>query len=138
MFKSNPKKTGDYPKSAPTGDLKSFLGGLVLAILGVYMVFQITSVQTSWYTWHIGGFALPGGTVTIPLLIGIGMLFYNPESFFAKFIVFIGIAIILLTIIMSVRLVFRSTSLFNYILMFGSIVGGVGLMARGLFAKSKN
>lgn len=121
------------------GSLKAFLFGVLLTALGIYLIFQITSVQASWYLWSVGGFSLPGGTTTIPLLVGIGILFYNSDSFIGKLITFIGVAIILITIIMSVRLVFRTTSLFNYILMFGSVFAGVGLMVKGLFpAKQKN
>ncbi|MGL5677167.1 MAG: hypothetical protein ACRDDX_12180 [Cellulosilyticaceae bacterium] len=80
---------------------------------------------------------MPSGLVTVPLLVGIGILFYNSDSFLGKFVVFLGVAIILLTIIMSVRIVFRSTSLYNYILMFGSVLAGLGLMTKGLFPPKK-
>ncbi|SHH68469.1 hypothetical protein SAMN02745196_01020 [Clostridium collagenovorans DSM 3089] len=113
--------------------LKAFLFGLVLTILGSYMIFQMTTVSANWYTWSLGSYSIPTGFVTLPLLIGIGILFYNSDSFLGKFVVFIGVAIILITIIMSIRIVFKTTSLFNYVLMFGSVLAGLGLMTRGLF-----
>lgn len=137
MSKLNKKETSDSNYSSTSSSLKAFLLGLLLTALGVYMVFQMTSVQTSWYTWSLGSFSIPTGLVTIPLLIGIGLVFYNPSSFWSKFVVCLGVGIILITIIMSVRIVFTRTSLFNYVLMFGSIVAGIGLMVKGLFPRNK-
>lgn len=119
-------------------DLKAFLAGFLLASLGLLVIFKSTSVSASWYSWRLGSFSLPGGTTTIPLLIGIGMQFYNPKSIWGKLITFLGLAFIVITIIMSVHIRFNSTSLFNYILMFGATVAGIGLMTKGLFPTNKN
>lgn len=129
----------DDPKKGD-GDniLLNFFLGLILLAVGVFMVFQCTDVQADWYTWHIGSWGMPSGVVAIPLLIGIGLLFYNSKSIAGWIVATIGLAFILVTIIMSVHIRFRSTSLFNYILMFGSVLAGTGLLLRSLFKKRKD
>lgn len=111
-----------------------FLGILLLGI-GIFMVFQATRVEASWHIWYLGSWGMPTGLVAVPLLIGIGVLFYNKRSAIGWIVIILGIAFILITIIMSVNIRFKSTSLYVYILMFGSIMAGGGLILRALFRK---
>lgn len=129
----NPKKNDDDDNI-----LLNFFLGIILLAVGVYMVFQCTDVHASWHIWYIGGWGVPSGLVVVPLLVGIGMLFYNSKSIAGWIVSTIGVAIILATIIMSVQIRFRSTSLFNYILMFGTILAGTGLLLKSLFKKPKS
>lgn len=115
--------------------LLQFFIGFILFCVGVFMVFQCTTITMAWYSWSIGGFGFPQGAVIIPLLIGIGLLFYNSKSIISWLVFILGIVFVLVTIIMSVRIHFNTTSLFNYILMFGSILAGTGLLLKSLFMK---
>jgi hypothetical protein len=117
--------------------LLNFFLGILLFGIGIFMVFQCTSVTAHWYTWKIGGWGVPTGVVIIPLLIGIGLLFFNSKSIISWLVTILGLAIILVTIILSVDIVFRKTSLFNYILMFGTILAGTGLLLKSIFTKPK-
>lgn len=109
-----------------------FLMGIMLLALGVFMVFQTTKVTSSW-PWYIGSFRVPTGTVVIPLLIGIGILFFNSKSVWGWIVTILGALFVLLTIIMSVSIRFSTSSLFTFVLMFGSITAGAGLIMRALF-----
>ncbi|MEG0614509.1 MAG: hypothetical protein RR540_02035 [Oscillospiraceae bacterium] len=80
-------------------------------------------------------FGLPNGVVIIPFLIGIVMLFFCEKKIFGWIVTAIGVVIVLLTIIMTVRITFRMTSLFSYVLMFGLIAAGCGLLLKALFRK---
>ena len=90
-----------------------------------------------WYTWMFGSFRLATGLILVPFIIGIIILFYNPKSLIGKIVTIIGICIIVATIIMSIKIVFKSTSLFNLILMIGMIAAGSGLLLRWYFKKRK-
>ena len=92
-------------------------------------------VHSSWYMWRIGGFDLSSGTVTIPLIIGIIWYFFNSKSIIPKIIITLSVIFIVLTIIMSVRINFVTTSMFDYILIFGMVAAGSGLLLRTLFKK---
>ena len=77
------------------------------------------------------------GTVTIPLIIGIIWYFFNSKSVVPKIIITLSVIFIVVSIIMSVRINFVATSLFDYILIFGMVAAGSGLLLRGTFRKKE-
>lgn len=121
----------DNNKGTEGGGGHSLVLGGVLLLVGLFLVFQNTRVSASWYVWHIGSFGLPTGIVVLPLLVGIGLWVYRPKWLVGKIVVAAGLLFLLLTIIFSVHIVFMSTGLFNYILMFGCIAAGLALLLRG-------
>lgn len=110
---------------------RSLISGGVLLLLGIFLVFQNTRVTSSWHIWRIGSFGLPSGIVVLPVLIGIGLWVYKPKWIIGKIVVAAGLLFILLTIVLSVHVVFLPTGLFNYILMFGCVAAGLALLLRG-------
>jgi hypothetical protein len=72
------------------------------------------------------------GLSLFPLLIGIGALFYNGRSIFGWLLTSGGALIILVGIVANLHIYFRSTSLFDTLVMLGLLAGGVGLVARSL------
>lgn len=84
---------------------------------------------------ELDGFNLSSGLVTVPLIIGIIWQFYNPKSIIPKIIMTLGTVFIIATIIMSIRINFVTTSMFDYILMFGMMAAGSGLLIKTLFKK---
>lgn len=122
-------------KNNGNNTLLQFFLGLILFCAGVFLVFQNTTISMAWYVWSIGSMGLSQGAVIIPLLIGIGLLFYNSKSIVSWLVFILGIVFVLITIIMSVRIHFNSISLFSYVLMFGIILAGAGLLLKSLFIK---
>lgn len=121
-------------------DLQVFFIGVILLGAGLFLFSNQVSVGTAWHNWSfmtIGRFHLPNGLVSVPLIIGIVMMFYNPKSMMAKTIVILGAIFILLTAIMSVSFRFERTSLFAYIMIFGMIAVGSGIVIRILFQKNE-
>jgi hypothetical protein len=116
-------------------ELLQFFIGVILLGAGLFMLSKRVMVHSSWYMWRIGGFDLSSGTVTIPLIIGIIWYFYNPKSIMSKIIITLSVIFIVLTIIMSVRINFETTSMFDYILIFGMAAAGAGLLLKTLFKK---
>ena len=118
-------------------DLLYFFLGVVLLGVGLFMLSKRVMVHSSWYIWRIGGFDLSSGTVTIPLIIGIIWYFANSKSVFPKIIITLSVIFIVLSIIMSVRINFVTTSLFDYILIIGMASAGAGLLLKTTFRKKK-
>jgi hypothetical protein len=88
-------------------------------------------VTTSfWRFGPYGGFGLS----LLPLLAGIGFLFYNGRSVVGWILTVSGAAIILASVLMHMDIYFRPTSLFNTLIMLGLLFGGLGLIARSLRA----
>ena len=132
MFKKDKNKSEDMSQSKDN-DLLLFFIGILLLGAGVFMLSKRVMVHSSWFGWSIGGFDLSSGTVTIPLIIGIIWYFVKPKSVVPKIIIVLGVIFIIATIIMSIRIHFVTTSLFDYILIFGMAGAGTGLLLRTVF-----
>ncbi len=122
-----------YTPKKQKNELLQFFIGLLLLGGGLFWIFQSVRVSTTWGSFF--RFGIPNGAIIIPLLIGIVMLFLMDKKIFGWIVTAIGILVILITIIMSVRLYFVSTSLYEYVLMFGAVAVGSGLVLKALFKK---
>ncbi len=114
--------------------LQLFLGIIMLG-LGLFLFSKRVIVHNSWYAWRIGGFNLSSGLVTVPLIIGIIWQFYNSKSVIPKIIITFGVIFIIATIIMSIKISFMTTSMFDYIIIVGLAAAGSGLLLKTLFRK---
>ena len=122
-------------KTSSSNDLLLFFVGIILLGVGLFMLSKRVIVHSGWHIWRIGGFDVSSGTVTIPLIIGIIWYFVNSKSIIPKIIITLSVIFIIVTIIMSVRINFMATSMFDYILIFGMAGAGAGLLLRTLFKK---
>src|SRR5881394_3913164 len=114
-----------------TGGIGQFLLGLGMAIAGAYLLTnQVTVTSGYWRVWGYNGFGLS----LIPLVLGIGLLFFNGRSIAGWLLTFAGAIIIFVGILTNLDIYFRSTSLFNTILMLVLLAGGIGLIVRSLRA----
>lgn len=122
-------------KKSNSNELLEFFIGIILLGVGLFMLSKRVMVHSNWFSWNIGGFNFSSGLVTIPLIIGIIWQFYNPKSVIPKFIITLGAIFIIITIIMSIRINFITTSMFEYIIIIGMIAAGAGLLLKTLFRK---
>ena len=111
------------------GGTGQFFIGLLLAGIGVYLILNQVQVTTSWM--HLWGFNTFGLSL-VPLLIGIGMLFFNGRSLAGWILTVLGLGIILAGILMNMTIYFRPTSLYNTLLMLAMLAAGIGLITRSL------
>ena len=113
------------------GGVGEFLLGLGMAVAGAYLLTQRVTVTSGYWTlWGYNAFGLS----LLPLLFGIGLLFFNGKSIAGWLLTFAGVVIILVGIIANLGVYFQPTSLFNTIVMFVLLAGGIGLVARSLRA----
>lgn len=111
------------------GGVGEFLVGLAMAVAGGYLLTQQVAVSTGY--WHVWGYNAFGLSL-LPLLVGVGLLFFNGRSRLGWLMTFAGAVIIFVGIIMNMEIYFRQTSLFNTLIMLVLLVGGIGLIARSL------
>lgn len=115
------------------GGTKTFLLGIVMVIVGGYLLFDHVQVHGGFWRWGgLGGYGSSFGITLIPLLLGIGILFANGSSFVGRVLVGGGFLVILAGIIANLNIHFRQTSLFNTIVMLTLLVGGIGLVVRSV------
>ena len=111
------------------GGVGEFLLGLGMAVAGAYLLASSVTVSSgSWHVWGYNAFGLS----LVPLIFGIGLLFYNGRSKVGWLLLFAGVIIIFAGIIMNLHIYFQPTSLFGTIVMLVLLAGGVGLLARSL------
>ena len=115
------------------GGLGTFLIGFIMTIAGAYLLTNQVTV-TSGY-WRIGGYNAFGLTL-LPFVVGIAFLFFDGKSIVGWVLTVAGAVILLVGIIMNMDIYFRSTSLFNTIVMLVLLLGGIGLVARSLRPRS--
>lgn len=111
------------------GGLGEFFLGLVMAIAGAYLIVNRVVVSSSF--WSIGGYNTFGLSL-IPLIFGIGILFFNGKSVIGWLLLITGIVIIFAGILMNLQMYFQATSLFGTIVMLVLLAGGIGLIFRAL------
>ena len=111
------------------GGVGEFLLGLGMAVAGAYMLTSRVMVTGGWWTmWGYNSFGLS----LVPLIFGIGLLFFNGRSVAGWLLLFVGVVIIFAGVLMNLQIYFQQTSLFNTVVMLVLLAGGVGLVARSL------
>jgi len=112
-----------------SGGIGEFFLGLIMAVAGAYLLTnRVMVVSSFWSIWGYSGF----GLTLVPLIIGIGILFFNGKSIAGWLLLFVGIVIIIAAILMNLHIYFQPTSLFSTIVMIVLLAGGIGLIFRGL------
>lgn len=113
------------------GGVGEFFLGLAMAIAGAYILTNRVVVTGGyWSLWGYNSFGLS----LFPLIIGIGLLFFNGRSIIGWLLLFASVVIIFTAIIMNMQIYFQQTSLFNTVLMLVLLAGGIGLIARAIVA----
>ncbi len=103
-----------------------------MAVAGGYLLTQQVTVYSGFWNW--GGRSAFGYSL-IPLLFGIGILFFNGRSIAGWLLTIAGAVIIFAGILTHLDIYFQPTSLFNTIVMLILLAGGIGLVARSLRAQ---
>ena len=112
-----------------SGGLGEFLIGCVMVCVGGYLLTnQVSVVSSYWNFWGTNSF----GITLIPMLFGIGILFWNGRSKIGWVLTVAGALFIVAGVIANMHIYFQQLSLFNVMVMLVLLVGGLGLIARGL------
>lgn len=121
---SRPRGAGGTP-----GGIGEFILGLVMVIAGGYLITnQVVVTSNFWTVWGYNAFGLS----LIPLIFGIGILFFNGKSIIGWVLLLIGVVVIFTGILVNLQIYFQRTSLFNTIIMLVLLAGGIGLIFRAL------
>lgn len=111
------------------GGIGSFVVGFVMSAAGLYLILNQVQVTSGfWLWWGPGTF----GLTLVPLIAGIGLLFFNGRSIPGWFLTVGGLTIVIAGIIVNLNIYLVRTSLFEFLVMLVLLFGGVGLMARSV------
>ena len=111
------------------GGLGTFVLGFMMVCLGGYFLSNQVSVAGSYWNFYGTG---TFGLTLVPLLFGVGLLFWKSRSLAGWILTVAGTLFILAGVIANMHIYFQPTSLFNTLVMLILLVGGLGLIARSL------
>jgi hypothetical protein len=113
------------------GGIGEFVMGFIMTCVGGYLISnQVNVVGSYWSFYGANTF----GITLIPMLFGIGLLFWNGKSIIGWLLTAGGALFILAGVIANMHIYFRPATLFETIVMLVLLVGGLGLIARSLTA----
>ena len=113
------------------GGLRHFLLGFIMACVGGYLLCnQVMVVGSYWSFYGANTF----GITLLPMLFGIGILFWNGRSIIGWLLTLAGALFIVAGVIANLHIYFRPASLFETLVMLALLVGGLGLIARSMRA----
>lgn len=129
------------------GGVSSFLVGVGMMGVGFYLLLSkiiLTSNFGMGYRLyhHTGLFgtnmnlSLTTGMILIPMIIGIGWIFYNAKSFWAWALTAISLAGMIFGVISSLKIKMMPMNSFDFIIISILAFGGLGLFLRSLKEKS--
>jgi len=114
------------------GGVGPFLIGAAMVVGGGYLLLtRVTVASGGWTLWGYNAFGLS----LLPLLVGIGVLFFNGRSLLGWGLTGAGALIIMAGILANLHIYFQATSLYDTLIMLGLLAAGIGLVARSLRAQ---
>jgi hypothetical protein len=113
------------------GGIRHFLLGFIMACVGGYLLCNQVMVMGSYWSFYGGN---TFGITLLPMLFGIGILFWNGRSAIGWLLTAAGALFIVAGVIANLHIYFRPATLFETIVMLTLLVGGLGLIARSMRA----
>lgn len=114
----------------------SFFIGLIMMIGGGYLLLNSIIVRPDFslgrQLYSFGGVPVTSGMVMIPLMFGVGMIFYNARNWLGWILACGSLVALVFGVIASINFQFVRMSAFDLIVILVLFVGGLGLFLRSL------
>jgi len=117
------------------GGIAKFLLGLTMMVGGGYIFLNSIHVTQHFSFSHgfsFGGMNLTTGTVIIPFLFGMGIIFFNSKNVLGWILVAATLIMLSFGVISSLQFRMSRLSAFDLLMITGLIAGGIGLFANSL------
>jgi hypothetical protein len=129
---------------AQRGSAGQALLGFIMMCSGFYLLMQSIIVSNSFFLGvglfqfgGAGGMSITGGMILVPLIFGIGMIFYNSSNIIGWALAIGSLAALIIGVIVNIHFSLRSMSLFELLGIFVLAIGGLGLFLRGISGGQK-
>ncbi|TAE73686.1 MAG: hypothetical protein EAZ85_06370 [Bacteroidetes bacterium] len=111
-----------------------FLVGVMMLAGGTYMFLNAVQVYTgfSHSLYNVGKFNITGGMVLIPMIFGIGMIFYDSKNLFGWLLGLGSLAMLVFGVISKTQLQLKNMTSFELIVILVLMIGGLGLFLSSL------
>jgi hypothetical protein len=120
-----------------SGGTGKFLLGLMMMCGGFYLLLNGIAVTSNFgFGTRLFGygssFGMTSGMVMIPLMIGVGMVFYNAKNLLGWLLALGSLTALIVGVISSVQFNLRSMTAFELIVILVLAIGGLGLFLASL------
>lgn len=119
-----------------SGGTWSFLIGLIMMCTGFYMLLSSIVIRARFGFGHsvysVGGVGITTGMIMIPLIFGVGLIFYNSKNMLGWFLAVGSVASLIFGVISNVHFSMRGMSAFDLIVILVLAFGGLGLFLKSL------
>ncbi len=120
-----------------SGGVGKFIIGFIMLCVGFYLFFDSVQVQNS---FTISGsmykpfklFDVTGGMLLIPLIFGIGMIFYNAKNYIGWGLIVGSLSALFFGIISRMSMTFDKMTAFELLVILVLLIGGLGLFLSSL------
>ena len=112
-----------------SGGLGEFLLGFAMSCVGGYLIANQVKVVGSYWSFYGGN---TFGITLLPMLFGVGILFWSGRSVIGWLLTGAGALFILAGVIANMHIFFQPASLFETMVMLILLVGGLGMIARSI------
>ena len=125
-----------------SGGLGHFFIGLVMMCGGFYLLLNAISVSSNFgmgtrlygFSAMSGHYNISSGMIMIPLIFGVGLIFYNSRNILGWLLSIGSITGLIFGVISSIRFSFKTMTSFDLIVILVLAFGGLGLFLRSLKA----
>jgi hypothetical protein len=118
------------------GGTGRFFMGLIMMIAGGYLFFNAIRVNhfftMGYVIYGFGSVKLTTGMVLIPLVFGIGLIFYDSDKIIGWILSIAALVMMVFGVLSSLQFSMRSMSAFELIMILILMVGGLGLFLSSL------
>jgi hypothetical protein len=119
------------------GGIGRFFVGLIMLIVGGYLLLDAIQVRSPGFglgygMYSFGGFQLRTGMILIPMILGIGMIFYDAKTIVGWILAGGSLVALVGGVLSSVRFTMRPQSSFDLIVILVLVAGGAGLLLSSL------
>lgn len=119
-----------------SGGIGRFFIGLIMMVAGAYLFLDAIRVTHHFHLgnslYNFGAFRLTTGMTLIPLIFGIGLIFYNARNPLGWILAIASLVMISFGVIASIQFRLRNMSAFELIMILILFVGGTGLFLSSL------
>lgn len=123
-----------------SGGIGRFFLGLAMFIGGGYLLLNSIHIHNSFHLgmrmYSYSGIGITSGMILIPMMFGIGMVFYNAKNWIGWLLAGGSLLALVFGVISNIQFVMDDMSLFDLLIILILLVGGLGLLLRSLKASS--
>ena len=118
------------------GGVGRFFIGLIMMVAGGYLFFDAIRVTHNFHfgyaIYSFGAFRMTTGMTLIPLVFGLGFIFYNSRNPIGWALSVASLVMLGFGVISTIQFRLRSMSAFELIMIFILLMGGIGLFLSSL------